>query len=163
MKTTKTDKSVANILGYLAEFVLQQRMDCSSKNREHLKNLGREINYLKDQVFPNMDILHLLVFRPLYNPRARLAELMKDRPLEGLALAICFTLNDKLNGVSHTGEVWKLAVRPAKAPGISPEGCAYTILFLLAQACRQLYSGRGLSDLLHNPEASRKYIIDFKI
>ena len=61
-----------------------------------------------------MEILHFLVEKPAYNVRQKLTLAAKKMALEETTIQIKFILNDKVNSVTHTAELWKITVCPRK-------------------------------------------------
>lgn len=121
----KTSKGIIAIMGNFAEFILANRLHPHARYTQHLQTLAQEIQLLRNQLLPSTEILHFLVDKPAYDARQKLAQKLKTSPVEDLAVAISFTLVDKITSVTHTAETWKLSVRNSKEEQVRPECSAH--------------------------------------
>ena len=97
----KSDKGIVTTITNLAEFILQQRINHSHNSAKFIDTITQEIQLLRDQLLPSMEILHFLVEKHNYNVKSKINQALKSIRLDNLVLKITLTLNDKVNSVTH--------------------------------------------------------------
>ena len=77
----KSNKGLITTLSNLAEFILQQRIDHNSKTTTLLEHIQQELQLLRDELLPSMEIFHFLVEKANYNVKHKINNILKTTPL----------------------------------------------------------------------------------
>ena len=77
----KSNKGIITTLCNIAEFILEQRINHSPKASSLLETIQQELQLLKYELLPSMEIFHFLVDKTNYNVKHKVNNVLKSTPL----------------------------------------------------------------------------------
>jgi hypothetical protein len=77
----KSNKGIITTVSSLAEFILQQRVNHNAKATNILEHIQQELQLLRDELMPSMEIFHFLVEKANYNVKHKVSNFLKTTPL----------------------------------------------------------------------------------